>query len=150
MKPAPLRFESLQASHIDAIMEIEKQVHPSPWSRQSFENEVGHKDGVFLVAFKGPAIVGYAGAWTIAEEAHVITVAVDPGQQRQGIGRRLVIELLERTKVKGTECATLEVRVSNEPAIALYESLDFISVGTRKKYYPDNREDALVMWKYSL
>lgn len=143
-----LRLVPLEAAHLPAIVEIEKRSNSSPWSERSFVNELDHPHGVFLVALDGDEVVGYGGVWVMIDEAHVTTVAVAPEHRRRGIGRRIVAALLEAAAERGTTCATLEVRASNGAAIGLYESLGFVRSAIRKRYYPDNREDAVVMWKH--
>jgi len=145
-----LRFETLAEGHLPAVLEIESQSNGAPWTEQSFRNELDHPHGVFVVAIVQGEVVGYAGAWVIVDEAHVTTVAVRPDDRRAGIGRKSVAELLARAKVKGATCATLEVRAGNEAALGLYESMGFVRCGVRKRYYPDNREDAVVMWLHDL
>ena len=145
-----LRFERLGEGHISAILEIERQVNTAPWSEKSFRNELTHPHGYFLVAIGDGKLVGYGGFWMVIDEAHITTVAVAPESQRQGVGRKLMLELLEQAKTKGMACSTLEVRAGNEPAIKLYEQLGYIIAARRKSYYPDNREDALVMWLHKL
>lgn len=142
---ATLRFVTLQKDHIPKILEIEQVTHSAPWSQRSFENELEHKYGIFLVGFLDGEICAYGGVWILVDEAHVTNVVVRENLRGQGIGRRLMIELLERAKEKGALCATLEVRASNAAAIHLYETLGFVQSTIRKKYYPDNREDAVVM-----
>jgi len=148
--PKGLRLEKLQPGHIPAILEIEKHANAAPWSERSFENELTHEHGVFLVAFIGADLVGYAGMWLVVDEAHITTVAVDPEFRRQGIARRLMVELLARAHDAGMLGATLEVRAGNEAAIGLYEALGFVRSAVRRRYYPDNKEDAVVMWLYDL
>ena len=145
-----VRFEKLTAAHIPAIMVIERQAHGSPWSERSFQNELDHVFGEFVVATVNGDVVGYAGEWILADEAHVTTVAVHIDCRRQGLGKSLMKELLDRAVDRGAVCSTLEVRSGNEAAIQLYESLGYVRVGTRKNYYPDNKEDAVVMWLYEL
>ena len=145
IKLAPLRED-----HIKAINEIERQSHPCPWSDQSFRNELGHRHACFWVALDGAEVVGYGGLWLIVDEAHVTTVTVKPDRRREGVGRRLVETLLDEARQRGAVCATLEVRAGNEAAIGLYESFGFVRSGVRKGYYPDNQEDALVMWLHDL
>ena len=91
------------------------------------------------------ALVGFGILWRIEEEAHIISLAVDPGHRRQGLGRRILEALLDQARAAGCRWATLEVRASNYPAIRLYESAGFQRLGRRKGYY--NGEDALVYWK---
>ncbi len=145
-----LRFEALSEAHLPAILEIEKVVNGSPWSEKSFRNEIAHPHGVFRVALEGGEVVGYGGLWLVIDEAHVTNVAVAPSHQRMGIGRRLMLELLRTARGAGMSCATLEVRAGNGPALHLYETLGFENTAMRKGYYPDNKEDAVVMWRHSL
>lgn len=145
-----LRLVPLTEDDIPAILEIEKQSNGAPWSERSFRNELQHPYGIFLVAKKLSAVVGYAGAWLVVDEGHITTVAVDPLHRRQGIGRTLTLEILKRCRERGMLCSTLEVRASNEPAIKLYEALGYVTTARRKGYYPDNQEDALVMWLHDL
>ena len=91
-------------------------------------------------------IVGYAGLWLMAEEAHITTIAVDPDYQGYGIGELLLLGLIDRAKQIGARWMTLEVRVSNDVAQTLYRKYTFKEMGLRRRYYSDNGEDALVMW----
>ncbi len=145
-----LRIEPLAEEHLNEILAIEKESNGAPWSERSFRNEISHPNGVFVVAKDRDRVIGYAGAWFVVDEAHITTVAVDPGHRRKGIGRLLTIHILNAAKEKGMACSTLEVRAGNEAAIKLYEALGFVSTAKRKAYYPDNQEDALVMWLHDL
>ena len=148
--PVTLRLEPLAEHHLPAILEIERGVNGSPWSEKSFRNEIDHPHGIFKVAIEGGEVVGYGGLWLVIDEAHVTNIAVAPARQRQGVGRRLMVELLKAAREKGTTCATLEVRAGNAAALELYEKLDFERTAVRRGYYPDNKEDAIVMWRHSL
>jgi ribosomal-protein-alanine N-acetyltransferase len=145
-----VRLLPLDASHIPAILEIEGKSNSAPWSERSFRGELDNPQSIFLVALADNKVVGYAGLWIVVDEGHITTVAVSPEHRRNGIGRKLTEEVLSRGIEQGIVCATLEVRASNEAAIKLYEELGFIQAARRKGYYPDNKEDAIVMWKYSL
>lgn len=150
MAAKPLRFEALRADHIPRVLEIENRTNGAPWSERAFQNELTHSDRIFLVAISGGSIVGYGGVWLVIDEAHVTTLAVAEELRRQGIGGKLMIELLEKSKESGMVCSTLEVRAGNDPAIKLYEKLGYKQIARRKGYYPDNKEDAIVMWLYDL
>lgn len=143
-----LRLSPLEERHIPGIHAIETKSQTSPWAEQSFRNELGHENGLVVVAEDKSGVIGFAVAWVVVDEAHIINIGVDPERRRQGIGRKLILELLLQAKDRGATCATLEVRCSNEAAIALYESFGFQRIGLRKRYYPDNKEDAVVMWLY--
>jgi [ribosomal protein S18]-alanine N-acetyltransferase len=145
-----VRIVPLAEAHIPEILEIEKRANSAPWSERSFRGELTNPQSIFLTALEENRVAGFAGVWMVVDEAHVTTVAVHEDFRRQGIGRALTAELLKLAKERGAVCATLEVRASNEHAIALYESLGFYHAARRRGYYPDNREDAIVMWKDAL
>ncbi len=145
-----LFFETLDEKHISAIMEIERISQSSAWSEQSFRNEIRSSHAIFLVAIYQSKVIGYAGAWIIVDEAHITTVAIHPDHRRKHFGQALIQELITRSRDAGATCSTLEVRVSNEPAIKLYEKFGFEACGLRKRYYPDNHEDAAIMWAHDL
>ncbi|RYG46787.1 ribosomal-protein-alanine N-acetyltransferase [bacterium] len=144
------RLERLREEHLPAILRIEQASNSSPWSERSFRNELDHPYGLFLTALLEGEPIGYGGIWFVIDEAHITTIAIDGAQRGLGYGRRLMVTLLEEAKERGMACATLEVRAGNEPALRLYEGLGFVRSGRRKGYYPDNREDAVVMWLYDL
>lgn len=141
-----LRIVPFEERHLSPVVAIEKLVHSAPWSEISFRNELANDIGRFLVAESGEEVVGYGGVWYVVDEAHIVNVAVHPAWRRQGIGRKLVIDLLEGARGAGMACSTLEVRAGNEAAQRLYENLGFHATAVRKRYYPDNREDAVIMW----
>jgi ribosomal-protein-alanine N-acetyltransferase len=149
-KVKTLRFEALQAAHIPAILEIENRTNSAPWSERSFQNELEHDHGIFLTAIEDGKVIGYGGVWLVIDEAHITTVAIEESKRRNGIGGRLMRELLTRAKEKGMVCSTLEVRASNTAAVHLYENLGYETTARRRGYYPDNGEDALVMWMHDL
>lgn len=145
-----LRFETLDAGHIPAILEIEKEANGAPWSEKSFQNELSHPHGFFLVGLEMGTPVAYGGIWMVIDEAHIITLAVHNDHRRRGIGEKLMTRLLHEAVKRGAQCASLEVRASNEPAMRLYEKFGFARAAVRKAYYPDNKEDAVIMWLYDL
>jgi [ribosomal protein S18]-alanine N-acetyltransferase len=145
-----LRLTSLEAGYLPQILPIENEANTSPWSEKAFQNELINPQSNFLVALGDGNVVGYGCYWRCIDEAHITNVAVAPEHRRAGIGRRIMIELLNQARDEGLLCSTLEVRASNEAAIQLYEKLGYKTVARRKGYYPDNREDALVMWLYEL
>ncbi|CAN5414436.1 ribosomal protein S18-alanine N-acetyltransferase [soil metagenome] len=144
------RLEKLREEHLPAILQIEQAANSSPWSERSFRHELEHPSGIFLTALLDGIPIGYGGIWFVIDEAHITTLAVDQAQRGQGYGRRLMVHLLEEAKDQGMTCATLEVRAGNASALGLYEHLGFVRNGLRKGYYPDNKEDAVVMWLYDL
>jgi len=142
-----VRFESMRLEHIDQVVEIEKKSFPTPWPRQTFEFEVLYNElAEYAVAVDNGRVVAYGGMWLVLDEAHVTNVAVHPAYRGRHIGRALMLELIRRAKARGATRMTLEVRPSNTVARSLYKSLGFVEKGIRKKYYQDNKEDAIVMW----
>jgi ribosomal-protein-alanine N-acetyltransferase len=141
-----LRFVPFNESHLPHVLRIDQACQSKPWSEQALRLELTRPEGVFLVALADGEVAGFSGAWMVLDEAHVVTVAVDPPLQRNRIGERMIAALLEACHKKGATCATLEVRASNEPAIALYKKFKFRDVARRRAYYTDNKEDAVVMW----
>ncbi|MBQ7450347.1 ribosomal protein S18-alanine N-acetyltransferase [bacterium] len=139
----------MEAADIDAIFEIEKSAYGEHhWSKESFFNELQNNIGYYLVAYEPTTktIVGYLGSWMIVDECHITNVAVDLRLRRQKIAEQLIVALINHCYEQFIKYITLEVRVSNIPAIALYEKFGFKSIGVRKKYYQDNNEDALIMF----
>ena len=137
---------------VKSIWEIERLSFTSPWSLWSFLAELGNSLSTILVAGPPPPQTwetrGYLIYWLVAEEMHIMNLAVDPKYRRQGIARALLTDGLSRARAQGAEVAWLEVRPSNQAAQALYESFGFKNVGRRPRYYADNQEDALLLAFY--
>ncbi len=141
-------IRTLGAADLGAIERIERRSYSTPWSRSMFASEIAKPTSICLGAVEpGTGLVGYLIISRYVDAWHVMNVAVDPDKRGRGVARMLFAELFERTSEDGGRGYTLEVRVSNEEAIRLYERLGFKSRGVRRGYYTDNREDALVMWK---
>jgi [ribosomal protein S18]-alanine N-acetyltransferase len=137
----PMRFEDVAAVH-----EIERISFRTPWPSYAFEQELrGNRLAHYLVARAGDRVVGFAGVWLMVDEAHVTTFGVHPDRRRQGIGRQLLLNLVELARSIGARRMTLEVRASNDVAQALYCAYGFEEAGRRPRYYTDDGEDALVM-----
>ena len=132
---------------LTAIYGIEQRSNPVPWTRQLIANELQRAVGVMLVATEGPEVVGYIACAGQADCWHVLNVAVDPGCRGRGVGAVLVDAAIAALDGRPYRRYTLEVRVSNEPAIRLYRSRGFVDCGVRPRYYSDNQEDALIMWR---
>jgi ribosomal-protein-alanine N-acetyltransferase len=138
----------MKPSHIDQVVEIEKVSFHVPWSKNAFQSELYlNSRAYYIVALDGAKVVGYGGYWKIIDEAHITNIAVHPDHRRTGIAGQVLERLIAMAHEDEIKRMTLEVRVSNAAAIRLYEKAGFVSVGTRKKYYSDNNEDAYIMWK---
>lgn len=139
-------LRTLEVADIAAALEIEHQSFPTPWSSAMFVLELSKASSICLAATEGDDLVGYLVAARYAQIWHVMNVSVDPGSRRRGIATALLKELFRLADTDRSHY-TLEVRVSNKSAIAMYEKLGFRSAGIRPGYYADNREDALIMWR---
>jgi len=137
----------LQLRDLTAIERIERNAYPTPWSRSMFAGELSKPSSICLGAFEDDVLLGYLITSRYVDAWHVMNVAVAPERQRRGIASALLGLLFELTADDDRRGYTLEVRVSNAGAIALYEQLGFEQRGVRRGYYTDNREDALIMWK---
>lgn len=133
---------------IKVMAELDKVCFSSPWSEESFAGEIlRNRLALYFVGLVEDQVIGYAGLWRIEDEGHITNVAVHPDYRQRGIGELLVSSLIDHTGKMGIRSHTLEVRVSNDAAIQLYEKLGFQEAGRRKKYYEDNGEDAMIMWR---
>lgn len=142
-----VRITPMRRRHLRAVLRIEQQVYPRPWSFGLFLSEIGQRTTrVYVVARVDGAVVGYAGLFQAVEESHITTVVVDPAWHRKGVATRLLLVLARAAVERGSTSLTLEVRVSNSGAQALYQRFGFVPAGVRRAYYPDTREDAIVMW----
>ena len=144
-----IELRRLQLRDLGAIEEIEHSSYPTPWSRSMFAGELTKPSSICLGAFDGAnsSLLGYLIISRYVDAWHVMNVAVDPAYRRRGIARMLLDDLFQQTAGDGRRGYTLEVRVSNTSAIALYERAGFRPRGIRRGYYTDNREDALIMWR---
>lgn len=134
--------------HVAQVAELEKICFGSAaWSENSIASELKNQLSLWLVALDGETVAGYVGSQTVMDESDMMNVAVHPDCRRQGIAEELVNALTDALREKESRCLTLEVRASNEPAKKLYEKLGFVSVGLRKNYYRNPREDALILRK---
>jgi [ribosomal protein S18]-alanine N-acetyltransferase len=143
-----VELRPLETADLDEVEVIERESYPTPWSRSMFEAELRKPSSLALGAFtEGDLLVGYAFVSRYVDAWHVMNVAVANVFRRRGIAVALLERLFEVTAIDPRRGYTLEVRVSNTGAIALYERLGFEARGVRRGYYTDNREDALIMWR---
>jgi ribosomal-protein-alanine N-acetyltransferase len=139
---APMRTRDLRG-----VLRIEHAVFPQPWSHRLFVEELAQrKTRAYRAAWVGRDIVGFAGQMFIDDESHVNNIAVDPAWQGRGLGAAIFSDLVRTALLRGARHLTLEVRVGNQPAVALYTRFGLAPVGVRPNYYPVTGDDALVMW----
>jgi ribosomal-protein-alanine N-acetyltransferase len=144
--PADLEIRALAYSDLPALIEIERRAFPTPWSLAMFVLELSKPTGLCLAALQGEELAGYVICARYDLDWHVMNIAVDPERRRQGIASALLSHLYERADDRQARF-TLEVRASNQAAITLYERDGFRFAGKRRRYYQDNGEDALIMWR---
>ena len=145
--PSPgVEIRPLSYPDLPQVISIERRVFPTPWSLAMFVLELSKQSGICLAAVERGRLVGYTICSRYDTVWHIMNIAVDLGQQRRGIASALLADLYRRVDDEGARY-TLEVRRSNAVAIHLYEREGFRAAGTRRRYYQDNGEDALVMWR---
>jgi [ribosomal protein S18]-alanine N-acetyltransferase len=142
-------FRRLELRDLNSIERIERASYPTPWSRSMFAGELAKPSSISLGAFEPETgeLLGYLIISRYVDAWHVMNLAVTPKRRRERIASSLLERLFELTSREGRRGYTLEVRVSNDVAIKLYEQAGFKARGIRRGYYTDNREDALIMWR---
>jgi ribosomal-protein-alanine N-acetyltransferase len=143
----------MQLADVPQVIAVEQAAYTMQWPQKAYEHELTANDLAHYFILRttlhiDPAtsdLVGMAGFWLLADEAHISTLAVHPQWHRQGLGEWLLVNIIEEAKILGAVVATLEVRPSNQAALALYQKYNFAQVGRRPRYYSDNNEDALIL-----
>lgn len=145
---AGLKIVSMEKRHLDALTELERVCFSSPWTREGLAAELGNPGAVFFVAELDGAAVGYAGMNCVLDECYVDNVAVFPQFRRMGVARALMSRLTAAAETRGASFVSLEARVSNTGAVALYRGLGFEEAGRRPGFYSNPKEDALILTKF--
>jgi [ribosomal protein S18]-alanine N-acetyltransferase len=131
--------------HLPQVQAIEADLFPAdPWSPEQFWQELAQPTRTYLVALEAEEVVGYAGTFVMPPDADIQTVAVRPDQQGRGVARLLLTALIDDAEGRGTTHTLLEVRADNARALGLYESLGFVPISRRRRYYPDGG-DAIIL-----
>ncbi len=143
-----IAIKKMTSQDVDKIVELEARIYGEHhWSRQSFLDEINNDLARYYCLFNPEGeLCAYAGCWHILDETHITNIAVSPDHRRKKYGEALLRQIIEDCYEDKVKYITLEVRVSNTPAINLYSKYGFTSFGVRKAYYQDNNEDALIMW----
>jgi ribosomal-protein-alanine N-acetyltransferase len=146
MATTAIEIRRLSYADLPQVIAVERRAFPTPWSLAMFVLELSKPGGVCLAAVQDRTIVAYLICSRYDLVWHIMNVAVDPHHRRQGLATALLEELLFRVGEDEAR-VTLEVRRSNDGAIALYERFGFRAAGLRRRYYQDNGEDAVIMWR---
>ena len=143
-------IRNMSADDLDEVYGIEEESFSDPWSKASFLESLSNPNNQYIVATLDGVVVGYCGYWGVAGEGYIYNVAVNSKARRQGIGFRMLEELIAQAGSRGISALTLEVRKSNTSAINLYKKLGFTEAGIRKDFYSKPVEDAIIMWRSSI
>lgn len=152
------QFSPMTPGDVPLVMELEPICFPTPWSASTYLHELRYKRGSYWVLRPGshpapdglPPLLGYGGLWLLGDESHVTTIATHPDWRRHHLGEWLLLRLIGVAREHGARLVTLEVRMHNAPAIALYTKLHFEEVGIRRGYYQDTGEDARMLTLFGL
>src|SRR5712692_9032112 len=149
--PLVVHLLPMRRRHVRAVLRIEQQVYPRPWTMSLFLSELALRSSrAYFVARVGRDVIGYGGLMMSADDGHITTLAVDPRWHRRQIATRLLLVLAREAIERDVRSLTLEVRLSNRAAQELYRRFGFAPVGVRKDYYAETSEDALVMWAHEV
>ena len=140
-------YELMRPEHIASVARLERENFSLPWSENVLSSELKNPLSLWVVATNDGAVIGYVGAQIVPDEADMMNLAVDAQHRRQGIGKALVEHLIASLQERMVRSLTLEVRVSNAPAVSLYEGMGFLTVGRRPNYYQKPKEDAWILRK---
>lgn len=140
-------IRDMTVADVDEVYAIEKETFSDPWSKASFLESIAEPSNHYLVAIVDEGVAGYCGYWGVAGEGYIYNVAVKASHMRQGIGIKMLEELIIQAVGRGIGSLTLEVRQSNVAAINLYKKLGFTEAGTRKDFYTKPDENAIIMWR---
>ena len=136
----------LEEADLDTVVEIERESFANPWRRGHFLHEMtGNRWAVNYAARRGEEVLGYASVWHLGEELKINNIAVRAECRRRGLGRWMLLQIMERARRAGCRVARLEVRQSNVAARKMYERHGFVETGRRKGYYAREQEDAILM-----
>ena len=142
-----MTIEQMKSSWVTQVAHLEKDCFRDPWSEKSIAGELDNPLSLWLVAVDDGRLLGYVGSQTVLDETDMMNIAVAKEDRRRGVARALILELVNQLAQQGSRSLTLEVRASNQGAIALYQSLGFVQTGRRPNYYRNPREDGLILRK---
>lgn len=148
---APMTIVPMADVDVREVLRIEEKSFSTTWPANAFYQELhDNKLAHYYVGRIGDKLVAYGGIWVILEDSHITTIAVDPEYRGRRFGEVMLVRLVDEAIARGASWMTLEVRESNDVAQALYRKYGFTTVSTRRAYYSDNNENALVMWAGNL
>jgi len=148
--PQPIDIRPLQQGDIPALCALETRIFHRGWSEDAYHSELNNPSSAWLVIVDNGVLVGFGGLMRIVDEAHVTTIAVAESHRGMGLGKRLLVHLLDDARQRGVVRATLEVAAGNTVAKAMYKRFGFEHAAIRRNYYPDTGEDADILWIHAM
>ena len=142
-----IKYDTLRAEYIDSLTVLDKLCFSIPWSKKLFENDIDNKNAFYVIALFNGVVIGYCGLYKVLDEADITNIAVHPDYRNLGIATTILDYILKHCSESKISKVMLEVRESNYIAINLYKKYGFKVVGSRKNYYSDNKETAILMSK---
>lgn len=142
-----IEFRCMREEDVAQVAQMEQEYFSEPWSGQAFLNALNKKEYLYMVAVEGGEVLAYCGMYQVLDEGNITQVAVRSDVRGRGIARRLLQDFMQNGKLRAVDAYTLEVRVSNQNAIRLYEACGFVTECVRKDFYAAPKEDAFIMWK---
>lgn len=145
-----ITLRTIDKSLLPQVLELDRICFDGLWTEEGYQREIDSPNSELIAITIDNHLIGYGCFWAIVDEAHITIIGIHPDYQRQGLGKLILLALLDRACQREMKHATLEVRISNRSAISLYEKFQFKVAGQRKKYYADTGEDALILWRGGL
>ncbi len=145
-----ITVRTMKKADVKSVYEIEVLSFRTPWSLHSLAGELKNSVAHYTVMEQDGTIIGYCGMWVLFEEAHITNIAIHPDHRGHGYGKQLLHASMRVAASFGAEMMTLEVRETNAVAQKMYDEMDFLQQGRRKRYYTDTGEDALLLWNRNL
>lgn len=145
-----ITVQAMRKADVKAVYEIEVLSFRTPWSFRSLMGELKNDVAHYTVLKQDEEVIGYCGMWVLFEEAHITNIAIRPEQRGKGFGKKLLHASMRVAASFGAEMMTLEVRETNTVAQRMYDEMDFLQQGRRKRYYTDTGEDALLLWNRNI
>ncbi|HTL90682.1 MAG TPA: ribosomal protein S18-alanine N-acetyltransferase [Leptolyngbya sp.] len=142
-----ITLQTIEHALLPQVLELDRICFGGLWTLEGYQREIESPNSELIAIVLDQTLIGYGCFWAIVDEAHITILAVHPDYQRRGLGKLLLLALLDRAHQRQMKHTTLEVRLSNQAAIALYENFQFKVAGQRKHYYSDTGENALILWR---
>ncbi|MBW4440280.1 MAG: ribosomal protein S18-alanine N-acetyltransferase [Plectolyngbya sp. WJT66-NPBG17] len=145
-----ITLQTIDNSLLPQVLELDLICFGGLWTLEGYQREIDSPNSELIAIALNDQLIGYGCFWEIVDEAHITIIGVHPDYQRQGLGKLILLALLDRACQRQMKHATLEVRISNQSAVSLYEKFQFKVAGQRKNYYADTGENALILWRGGL